>query len=194
MTGFFQRKIIGFREAITADIINFFTNETKFFEERLKNIEEQIRLAQRQERQRQLALCTVAESSSAILESLRRMENESLPFKSLLSFAESFLLALQEETESRDYGIIRAKFNALLEAYELASISETLVPFDPERHEACGSTTISGIPDGAVAQIVRPGFLHAGKVLRPAVVVVNRIQVPFEISREEDKNICSNQP
>lgn len=48
-------------------------------------------------------------------------------------------------------------------------------PFDPSRHEAVDTVPAApGAPPGQVAAIVRPGYRHGERVLRPAQVVVTR--------------------
>ena len=45
-------------------------------------------------------------------------------------------------------------------------------PFDPERHQAVGTTADSGLPPGRVAAVVRPGYALEGGLVRPAQVLV----------------------
>jgi molecular chaperone GrpE len=45
-------------------------------------------------------------------------------------------------------------------------------PFDPETHEAVGTTPAPGAPPGTIAGVVRPGYALDGRLLRPAQVVV----------------------
>lgn len=46
--------------------------------------------------------------------------------------------------------------------------------FDPERHEAAGVRPSDDQPDGAILDVVRPGYAINDRVLRPAQVVVAR--------------------
>lgn len=45
-------------------------------------------------------------------------------------------------------------------------------PFDPARHEAVASREATGVPDGSVVEVVRPGYGDGDRQLRPAQVVV----------------------
>ncbi len=45
-------------------------------------------------------------------------------------------------------------------------------PFDPVRHEAVATVAHSGVPDGTVVRVLRPGYGTADDQLRPAQVVV----------------------
>lgn len=45
-------------------------------------------------------------------------------------------------------------------------------PFDPELHEAVGTTPDPALPQGTVATVVRPGYALDGELLRPAQVIV----------------------
>jgi hypothetical protein len=47
----------------------------------------------------------------------------------------------------------------------------------PEIHEACGVDFNPAYPENVVLEVVAPGFLLGGKLLRSAVVVVNRLTV-----------------
>jgi molecular chaperone GrpE len=47
-------------------------------------------------------------------------------------------------------------------------------PFDPERHEAVGVRATDEVPDRAIAEVARSGYVLDDRVLRPAEVVVAR--------------------
>jgi molecular chaperone GrpE len=44
--------------------------------------------------------------------------------------------------------------------------------FDPERHEAVDVRPSADVPDGTIVEVVRPGYVRGGRVLRPALVAV----------------------
>jgi molecular chaperone GrpE len=44
--------------------------------------------------------------------------------------------------------------------------------FDPERHEAVDVRPAADLPDRTVAEVIRPGYVRDGRVLRPALVAV----------------------
>jgi molecular chaperone GrpE len=45
-------------------------------------------------------------------------------------------------------------------------------PFDPERHEAVDVRPAADVPDRTVVEVIRPGYVRDGRVLRPALVAV----------------------
>ena len=47
-------------------------------------------------------------------------------------------------------------------------------PFDPRYHEAVGTEHIKEIPDNQVLDVLRAGYTFHGKVIRPAMVTVNK--------------------
>ena len=67
---------------------------------------------------------------------------------------------------------------ALLDALEKHGIrrveAEPGEAFDPHRHQAMLEVEDSGQPDGAVAQVLLPGYRHHDRLLRPALVAVAR--------------------
>jgi molecular chaperone GrpE len=44
--------------------------------------------------------------------------------------------------------------------------------FDPERHEAVAVRAVPDAPDRTVVEVIRPGYVRDGRVLRPARVAV----------------------
>jgi len=51
-------------------------------------------------------------------------------------------------------------------------IEPTGQPFDPHQHQALDRAESSDAPDGTVLQVLQPGYLFHGRVLRPAMVRV----------------------
>jgi molecular chaperone GrpE len=52
--------------------------------------------------------------------------------------------------------------------------AEPGVPFDPERHEVIGVVDAPDSAPGTVVEVLRPGYGHGSRQLRPAAVVVSR--------------------
>ena len=73
-----------------------------------------------------------------------------------------------------EFSILYRKLTGLMDCFHLTLISELGVDFDSEKHEACGSRCVWDCKDGSILEIVRPGFLLRGRVLRYATVIVNR--------------------
>ena len=189
MLEYFRRKASAFREAIAADVVRAAEDGRRELAARLDGVEEQLRVAQRRERRGQLALESILEAQSAVQKSLGRLEMTTPRLQGILAFAESFILAERAAPATPESGILRSKFEAMLEQCDLSPIAEPFVAFDPERHEACGATENPDLPEGVVAQVVRPGFVLAGQVVRPAVVVVNRRE-----TAPEEEQACSSRP
>lgn len=62
--------------------------------------------------------------------------------------------------------------------------------FDPYYQHAVGTTHNQDEPDGVIVDVYQKGYMIREKVLRPAMVVVNRHEIPEkteDISQDEDK-------
>jgi hypothetical protein len=154
--------------------------------ERLSVLEEQGRQAQRQERRRQAALDFLLENQEKILknqdkvfEILERLETFPSP-EPLMSLAENFVLSFLAEPENPTSLVLYGKMANLLSCFGLSLIAETGCAFDPEKHEACAVRRDLSRPEDSVLEIVRPGFLLKDRVLRCAIVVVNRYNAETE--------------
>lgn len=67
------------------------------------------------------------------------------------------------------FGELKRTFSSLgVETVESAG-----EPFDPARHQAMTTEASEEVPEGHVLRQWKPGFQRAGKLLRPAVVVVS---------------------
>jgi molecular chaperone GrpE len=69
--------------------------------------------------------------------------------------------------------LVRQQFLSTLEALGVTRIDPLGQPFDPSRHEAV--TTVSSgadTPEGLIVGVIRPGYVIADEVLRPAMVAV----------------------
>ncbi|MDR1978808.1 MAG: nucleotide exchange factor GrpE [Synergistaceae bacterium] len=147
--------------------------------ERFDELDEQARQAQRQERRRQTALETILDNQGKILEKLARIEQLAQeetppPLEPLMALAENLALAYLARPANSESSILYGKLIDLLACFSLSPVIDAGSPFDPERHEACAALCNLTRPEDSVLEIVRPGFLLKGKVLRYATVVVNR--------------------
>lgn len=82
----------------------------------------------------------------------------------------------QEETD-KDWVIgiiqIHRKFQNVLEAEEITTISPLGEAFDPNYHEALGmDEPTEEIPSGHITAVLQKGYMKGDKVLRPAMVRV----------------------
>ena len=86
---------------------------------------------------------------------------------------------------------IEATRRALLDAFakhgvrRLDPIGEK---FDPNRHEASFELADERHPPGAVASVLQPGYLHHDRLLRPALVGVNKSAEASPVSGEVDQH------
>jgi len=140
---------------------------------KISELEEQIQQNLRQERRQQMMLESIIENQHKTLEMLENREI-SPPMEALMSLAENLALTHLAAPDTPELSILYSKLSSLMECYGLSLISEADVDFDSEKHEACGARCVPYQRDGSVLEIVRPGFMLRGKVLRCATVVVNR--------------------
>jgi len=89
--------------------------------------------------------------------------------------AERALAAFADRPDDPVYtglGALAGQISDVLRRQGVERIGEIGEPFDPERHEAMGSMPDAGVPPGAVAAVLRPGYTLGGRLLRPAQVIV----------------------
>lgn len=68
------------------------------------------------------------------------------------------------------------QLNQLLQQEGVQQIEAEGKPFDPTDEEAIQTVNNPDLPDHAVVQVVRQGYLYDGDVLRPAQVIVNVLE------------------
>jgi molecular chaperone GrpE len=94
-----------------------------------------------------------------------------------LDAVDSVERALKAEPENPLFDGLRAvleQMEAILERQGVSRIGERGERFDPERHEAVGVVRTNELPDNAVADVARSGYMRGDHVLRPAQVLVAR--------------------
>jgi len=64
------------------------------------------------------------------------------------------------------------QMEAILARHGVRRIGAPGEPFDPERHEAVDVRPSTDQPDRTIVEVVRPGYVRDGRVLRPALVAV----------------------
>ncbi len=91
----------------------------------------------------------------------------------------SLLSTLDDIGRARDHGDLEGPFKAIAEALEAALEAAGLErfgvagdEFDPSVHEALMHSYRSDVSGPTCVDVYRAGYLHAGRVLRPAQVVV----------------------
>ena len=72
-------------------------------------------------------------------------------------------------------GLVREQFLAALERHGVTRFDAAQEPFDPTRHDALSTAAVADeAQDNVVVEVVKPGYLLDGEVLRPASVTVGR--------------------
>ncbi len=61
-----------------------------------------------------------------------------------------------------------------LEKFDVVVIAAEHQPFDPELHQAMTMQSIEGVEPGIVVQVFQKGYSLAGRLVRPAMVVVSQ--------------------
>lgn len=75
---------------------------------------------------------------------------------------------------------IERKLGALLATEGVTPIAALGLPFDPTRHEAIGRRPSTTAPDDSIVEELQRGYELAGRVLRPALVVVAENATPTD--------------
>ncbi len=113
----------------------------------------------------------------------------------LLTVLDNFDLAVASAEESRDFEkmlrgieLVYGELREVLRQEGLQSLEAKGKPFDPNLHEA--ALEVAGDENGelVVAEVLRPGYLFKGKVLRPSMVKVTRRRS----ENKEDADVESN--
>jgi len=73
---------------------------------------------------------------------------------------------------------VLGQMEAILTRHGIERIGRPGEPFDPERHDAVAVRESEEVPEHTVVEVARSGFAIAGRVLRPAQVVVSRRPEP----------------
>lgn len=112
------------------------------------------------------------------LETARRFANERL-LGELLPVIDSLEAALQsgqgESTGVREG--VELTLRMLLKVagdHGLSEVNPVDAPFDPELHQAMSTSVDAGKPADQVLQVYQKGWVLNGRLLRPALVVVNK--------------------
>lgn len=69
----------------------------------------------------------------------------------------------------------RKMFLDTVAKHGLESVGKAGDEFDPNFHEAMGVEQVADLPDGSIAQMMQRGYVLKGRVIRPAKVMVNKL-------------------
>jgi molecular chaperone GrpE len=104
----------------------------------------------------------------------------------LLPVLDNFERALAHGQDSAGLALVHKDLVGLLAAEGLEEIPATGRPFDPQVHEAVESHEDPGVTEPVVTGVYRAGYKLAGRVLRPAMVVVARPPDPGDDGPDDD--------
>jgi molecular chaperone GrpE len=83
------------------------------------------------------------------------------------------------ERLARGVELVRDQVLAKLAAFGVTRVEAIGLPFDTARHEAVTTTPVhDAAQDGTVVAVTRQGYAIGGEMLRPASVVVGRLEPP----------------
>jgi molecular chaperone GrpE len=121
-------------------------------------------------------------------EEIRKFGIEKL-LRDLLPVLDNFDRALAQAEQGADLRsfstgvqMTRRLFEETLGRFEVASFSAVGQPFDPQLHEALQQVESAEVPPGTVVSEMVRGYTLAGRLVRPALVVVSR--APADAARE----------
>jgi molecular chaperone GrpE len=83
-------------------------------------------------------------------------------------------------------GAIEKQVRTLLEREGVKPKDSMGMPFDPYYQHAVGTANDADKPDGLVVDVFQKGYMLKEKVLRPALVVVNRHELPPDSEGQDD--------
>jgi molecular chaperone GrpE len=114
--------------------------------------------------------------SSAQLRALVELDRAVLHLLDLFRGSASAASSEEISPRSVEEGLVLLQIRArnLQRSFGLEPIPALGLPFDDSVHQAHGACERSDLPDGQVAEELLPGYRLGGRVLRPALVIVNR--------------------
>jgi len=137
-------------------------------------LEDRIRKLQKRERRQAQILEQMHQDLGAKLDRVMAQQGRELPIEEIAACAESLALYCQYHPQDNALAQTWKKFSVMLEALGIELILDHYQAFDDTRHQACDIRNDPEHPDNSVLEVVRPGLVFSGQIIRPAVVVVNR--------------------
>ena len=162
-------------------------SEVSILKHRLKDVEKELELTDREARDYLGYLGRLKRELKSYRERTQREKGvlkesaaEDL-IKELLPILDDFELAVGSAEKLKNFSgfaegvkMIFNRMRDLLEKQGLKPIKAKGEDFDPHLHEAVGTADLKRYPDNLVIQEMRRGYILNDKVLRPAVVKVNK--------------------
>ena len=108
---------------------------------------------------------------------LLKYKNEDI-ILDLLQVIDNFERALSvkstDENYQKGFDMIYAGFRNVLDKYEVKEIECLGLEFNPEVHQAVLTDHIEGKKDNEIIEVMQKGYTYKDKVIRPAMVKVNK--------------------
>ena len=96
----------------------------------------------------------------------------------LLQVVDNFERALSvkstDENYQKGFDMIYAGLRSVLDKYEVKEIECLGIEFDPMYHQAVLTDHIAGKKDNEIIEVMQKGYTYKDKVIRPAMVKVNK--------------------
>jgi len=161
--------------------------EVSVLKHRLKDLEKELELTDREAKEYldylvrlKGELKSYRERTQREKETLKESAAEDL-IKELLPILDDFELAIGSAKKSKNFSgfaegvkMIFNRMRDLLKKQGLKPIKAKGQEFDPHLHEAVGTADLKRYPDNLIIEEMRRGYILNDKVLRPAVVKVNK--------------------
>lgn len=154
--------------------------------QRLKKLLEEKETELKEQRESFLRKLAEGENAKRIQkkETERILENSAVRiFKEILSVVDNFDRALEHAVKTEDKNkiiegikLIDRQFHQAFDKLGVTQFESKGEKFDPSKHEAISVVSDSASNDGDVIEEQQKGYMYLGKVLRPAKVVVNKIE------------------
>lgn len=93
----------------------------------------------------------------------------------LIALADSLFYILKQFDDPDTLRILKERIDAVLAVFGLSMLPLEDIPFDDRHHEVREVGSDPQRPNIWILQTLRPGYLYNGRLLRPAWVVVNRL-------------------
>ena len=176
------------KEKKTMNLISPENESIKLLEDEKERSRKAIELKDQElKEQKDILLRKIAESenSKRILKKETDMliENANVKFlKEILPVVDNFdraiaSMLINDNKEQIVQGIklVDKQFHQVLEKMGITTYKSEGEKFDPSKHEAISVIAKQGTQDGVVLEEHQKGYMFSGKVLRPAKVIVNKI-------------------
>ena len=108
---------------------------------------------------------------------LMKYKNEDM-IMYLLQVVDNFERALSvkstDENYQKGFDMIYAGLRSVLDKYEVKEIECLGLEFDPSLHQAVLTDHVEGKKDNEIIEVMQKGYTYKDKVIRPAMVKVNK--------------------